>query len=179
MGEHLAVHAFACPFEKCRSVEGPPKSFEVLQSHVRKYHSEKDRIRPLFMPLYATISGPNQLEKLPKPFPFYKVDQPTIRSQRRKASTTIDNRQTAITQLTPSFSQEARRPAAQPWKEKEYTRIQDGVRLTDAYALDDGRNVGMHDTWEVSLASVVTQITSTPAVSRPRKQHRPDYRGRR
>ncbi|PWN37234.1 uncharacterized protein FA14DRAFT_152639 [Meira miltonrushii] len=179
MEEHLAIHIFACPFEKCRTVGGPPKSFSALKAHVKKYHSMREKMRPLFMPVDAAMSGPSRLEKLPNPVPFYKLGQPLIHSKRRKASATSDNDQTAIDQLTPSFSQEARRPRAEPWKDKDYTRIQDGTRLRDAYALDDGRRLGIHDTWEVSLANVVPLNTSTSAGDRPKKQHRPDHRGRR
>lgn len=170
MEEHLAIHAFACPYEKCKSIGGPPKSFAALQAHVRKYHSNKDRMRALFMPSTAVSTGSHQ--KFPDHFPLYLLDQQIIRSQRKNRSRRFDNHQTAIAQLTPSFSQEAKRSSVQPWKDKDFTKLKDGVKLTDAYALDDGRKIGKHDTWEVSLARVIPKSSSSSSSCRPKKLFR-------
>lgn len=170
MEEHLAVHIFACPFEKCKSIEGPTKSLRTLQEHVKKYHSNKDKKRVVFMPMNDAVTQARELEELPKTFPSYMIDRPDVRSTRRKSARIFDNHQIALSQLTPSFSQEIKRTNAQPWLDKKYDRIQNGTILTDAYALDDGRNIGIHDTWEIALDCVVPQTSSIPSNGRPTKQ---------
>lgn len=63
-----------------------------------------------------------------------------------------------------------KRTEAQPWQDKKFLRLQDGVMLSDAYAFDDNCRVGIFNQWTIPLDAAVPQRISTLFIGRPKKQ---------